>query len=72
MWSQRPYVRACTPPIALDDAGDRSQLCGESDRLEMSALASSGAQRAQQDAIPPAVRALAADLLPRAPELARA
>jgi hypothetical protein len=23
--SLRPYARACIPPIALDDAGDRSQ-----------------------------------------------
>jgi hypothetical protein len=36
----------------------------------MSALASSGAELAQQHGMPPAVRALAAELLPRAPELA--
>jgi hypothetical protein len=37
----------------------------------MSALASPGAERAQQGGMPPAVRELAAELLPRAPELAR-
>src|SRR3954468_9326409 len=37
----------------------------------MSALASPGAEHALQDGMPPAVRALAAELLPRAPELAR-
>jgi hypothetical protein len=37
----------------------------------MSALASSGAERAHRGGMPPAVRALAAELLPRAPELAR-
>ena len=37
----------------------------------MSALASPSAEHAQQGGMPPAVRALAAELLPRAPELAR-
>jgi hypothetical protein len=37
----------------------------------MSALASPGAELARHGGMPPAVRALAAELLPRAPELAR-
>ena len=37
----------------------------------MSALASPGAELAQRGGMPPAVRALAAELLPRAPALAR-
>jgi PucR C-terminal helix-turn-helix domain/GGDEF-like domain len=37
----------------------------------MSALASSGAEPAQQGGMPPTVRELAAELLPQAPELAR-
>ncbi|MEA2384627.1 MAG: hypothetical protein QOH72_4598 [Solirubrobacteraceae bacterium] len=46
-------------------------MAREYDRRQMSALAWPGAELAQQGGMPPAVGALAAELLPRAPQLAR-